>query len=170
MSDTQTNPFTVRAGSLADCVAPKDFPAWFFAEIVVASEPHVVSIFHVRTPSGIVPYWYEDPENQHRGLPLLKSMKPSLLGDYGSFLALDNNMQLFVSLCKALDDLPDPLIGVQVIRWMSRRQNTDGVDGASLADFTKNAMAAVTQGIERRRAEFEQVMSYITGNKNIARQ
>lgn len=146
-------------------VSPEEFPDWFFVEVIIGNEFRVASIFHVKTPAGKVPYWYEDPENQHRGLPLLTSMKPELLGDYGSFLEDGNNMKLFVALCKSINDLPDPLLAVQAIRWINRRQLDLSADLQSVAS---QAINSVTQGIKRRRREFEHVMNLIMGGSKPA--
>lgn len=144
-----------------ECVSAADFPAWLYAEITVGNEYRVVSIFHVTTPAGVVPYWYEDSENQHRGLPLLRSLRPTLLGDYGSYLQEGENLQWFVAICKVKDDLPDPLLAVQVIRWLDRRKISIASDLAKNSVAT--AMKAVQEGVKRRRKEFDQVMSIITG-------
>lgn len=144
-------------------VSPQAFPAWYFAEIVVAGEFRVVSIFHVSTPSGVVPYWYEDPDNQHRALPLFKSLNATLLGDYGSFLARDSNLQIFVAICKTIDDLPDPLLAVQTIRWVNRRQMDKRYQSSHLHELVTEGLNFVKYNIRRRRKEFEHVMAVIFG-------
>lgn len=148
------------SGGVDECVSTEQFPAWFYAEIVIGNEYRVVSIFHVHTPAGLVPYWYEDHENPHRGLPLTKALRPVLLGDYGSYLAEADNMAWFVALCRVLDDLPDPLQTVQVIRWLVRRGIAYGHNARTDA---ANALAEVTASMKRRQSDFEKIWSLITG-------
>lgn len=141
-----------------------EFPPWFYAEIEAGSgEKRVVSLFHVPTPVGNVVYWYDDPENPQRTMPLLKAMKPVNLGDYGAFLQRSDHMSIFVALCKSIEDLPDPLHAVQIIHWVThRQQNRVGpeVDLRAVVLLAMNAMQEVTK---RRRAEFEYMMRVLAG-------
>lgn len=155
-------------GGVDDCASADEFPAWYYAEIKTGGEPRVVSLFHVNTHAGLVPYWYEDPESKYRGLPLLKTLEPVLLGDYGSYLAKGSNMQTFVALCKTLDDLPDPLLAVQVIRSIERRQEQGGVAAGELGKMVVQALQSNIVSQRKRRAEFNRVMDIITGNLTAA--
>ena len=147
---------------LIDCVSPEDFPAWCFAEIKSGDGLRVVSIFHVKTPNGVVPYWYDDPENQHLGLPLLQSFEPVLLGDYGHFLSPPERMNMFIILCKAIDDLPDPLLGTQAIRWVENKGFANARN-EDLRGHMLNAVDTIAMETRRRRVEFERVMGIIAG-------
>lgn len=141
-----------------------EFPPWFYAEIQAGSgEKRVVSLFHVPTPVGNVVYWYDDAENPQRTMPLLKAMKPVNLGDYGAFLQRDDHMSIFVALCKAIEDLPDPLQAVQVIHWVTQRQQ-NGIDpDAELSAVVLLAMSTMQELTKRRRAEFEYMMRVLAG-------
>lgn len=149
-----------------DCVSPYEFPAWFFAEVELGGDKRVVSIIHVQTPTGPVPYWVEDPDNQHRGLPLFKVMNPRLLGDYGTILERPLHMSIFVGLCHHLQDLPDPLTCVQVIEWVNQNRKLVPTLQASspvLMEAIAKAVESIQAVIQTRREAFQMVMSFITG-------
>lgn len=149
---------------MEECVLAVDFPAWYYAELLIGGEARVISVFHVKTPSGVIPYWYEDPENQHRGLPLTKSMRPKLLGDYGSILAAENNIKIFVAICLEIDDLPDPLLAVQVIQWVNAQQSPwmENIQPA-----ISDALRDVNCRLKQRRQEFERVMGILMGKSAV---
>lgn len=143
-------------------VDPDEFPAWFYAEIEAAGgEKRVVSLFHVLTPVGNVVYWYDDSENPQRTMPLLSAMRPINLGDYGGFLQQDDNMSIFVALCKALQDLPDPLQAVQAIHWIVQRNLYDAK--ADLNRIVLQALHSTAQSTKQRRSEFEYMMRVLAG-------
>lgn len=149
-----------------DCVSPYDFPSWFFAEVELGGMTRVVSILHVQTPTGPIPYWFEDAENQHRGLPLYKVMNPHLLGDYGTILENPLNMAIFVGLCHHLHDLPDPLTCVQVIQWVNHHEKLAPTLPSSspvLIRAIAQAASSLELMLQARREEFRMVMLFITG-------
>lgn len=145
-----------------DYASPSDFPDWFFAEIDVSGQRRVASLFHVASPLGPVVYWFDDHEHPQRVMPLLTSMHPENLGDYGAFLQLGENMRSFVAVCKLLDDLPDPLYAMQVIRWMNRNAQRD--EELDAPDLVRRAFQALRAQTVRRRADFDFVMSVLTGS------
>lgn len=136
--------------------SPEEFKNWHFAEVNIGRRRQVCSIFHSTTPIGVVPYWYDDPDYPQRALPLLKSMSPKNLGDYGTILKSEKNRSIFVALCKILDDLPDPLITVHCIQWIDQRrmfkENTDTIL------MVNNALNGVYLQMTKRRREFETLM------------
>lgn len=145
-------------------VDSNEFPPWFYAEIeTISGDKRVVSLFHVPTPVGNVVYWYDDPINPQRTMPLLKAMKPINLGDYGAFLQRDDNLSVFVALCKSIQDLPDPLSAVQIIHWIANRRmhRVDAED--DLASLVSLALKAMQEATMRRRAEFEYMMRVLAG-------
>lgn len=145
-------------------VNSEDFPPWFYAEIESGSgEKRVVSLFHVPTPVGNVVYWYDDPENPQRTMPLLSAMKPVNLGDYGAFLQEEDNMSIFVALCKSIEDLPDPLRAVQVIHWVKNHQQHSAEAEKSLSALVTVALDTLHEITKRRRAEFEYMMRVLAG-------
>lgn len=148
---------------LDECVKAEDFPAWCYAEIGTGSGSRVISIFHVNFNGTFIPYWYDDPENRHLGLPLYVSFKPVLLGDYASFLAESNHKMLFVAICKALNDLPDPLQCVQVIRWLENKGLGNALS-EELNSHVINAVNTIAMEIRNRRAEFHEVMRVLTSD------
>ncbi len=139
------------------------FPAWHYAAITIGSERRVVAIFHSQTPAGPVPFWYDDPENPQRALPLLMSMSPENLGDYGEYLKRDENMRVFVAICKAIQDLPDPLFAIQAIEWVKARNIFSETNQRMVA---LQAMNAVEIAAQRRRRHFDQVISALILDKN----
>lgn len=137
-------------------VAPAaEFPPWHYAEVRIGKERRIVAVFHCETPAGLVAYWYDDPQHPQRALPLLRSMRPVCLGDYGLVLRQEDHMEIFVAICKAIDDLPVPLLMVQAIYWIKRR-------GLELATnerlVAKQAMSAVEQAAQRRRRAYDKVL------------
>lgn len=143
-------------------VDPDDFPAWFYAQVEAGGgEKRVVSLFHVLTPVGNVVYWYDDPENPQRTMPLLSAMRPINLGDYGGFLQQGENMSIFVALCKALEDLPDPLQAVQAIHWINQRNLYDAK--ADVNRVALQSLHSIEQSTKHRRSEFEYMMRVLGG-------
>jgi hypothetical protein len=142
---------------------PQEFKNWQFAEISIGRTKQVCSIFHSATPVGVVPYWFDDPDHPQRALPLLKSMAPVNLGDYGSILKQGDNMLIFVALCKLLDDLPDPLVSVQCIHWIEQRRNVKEQSDKSQA--AKMSLHAVQLHLSQRRREFDQIMQRLCGSQ-----
>lgn len=141
-------------------VSAKDFPAWHYVELKIGEERRVAAVFHNETPAGTIPFWYDDPDHPQRALPLLESMEPINLGDYGSVLQRDKNMEIFVALCKAIDDLPEPLITVQCIQWLNERQMfTPG--SARIA--VRHALNSIDMALKRRRSAFDDVMTRLCG-------
>lgn len=139
------------------------FPPWFYAEVESGSgEKRVVSLFHVPTPVGNVVYWFDDPETPQRTMPLLSAMKPVNLGDYGEFLRKDNHMSIFIALCKAIEDLPDPLQAVQVIHWIKVRDALKISGNSSLSELVLLALTSLQEAAKKRRLEFEYMMRVIS--------
>jgi hypothetical protein len=142
--------------------SPAEFKNWHFAEISIGRSRQVCSVFHSNTPVGVVPYWFDDPEHPQRALPLLKSMEPTNLGDYGDILKRGDNMSVFVALCKLLDDLPDPLMSVQCIHWIEQRRNLK--DQTDKAQSAKSALHGVQLHLAQRRRDFDQLMQRLCGS------
>ena len=144
----------------APCASPLDFPNWHYVEASIGRSRQVCAIFHSNTPAGLVPYWYDDPDHPQRALPLLTSMSPVSLGDYGTILARGRNMSIFVGICKAIDDLPDPLVAVQVIHWIEKRLKPD----EDVSRFAiRQALHAIQIHQDHRRQDFEHVMQILCG-------
>lgn len=143
-----------------ECVDAVSFPNWHFAEANIGQTRQVCSIFHCQTPVGTVPYWYDDPDHPQRALPLLQSMSPIVLGDYGAVLARGRNKTIFVALCKVIDDLPDPLVTVQVIHWIeSRFKPTDEITRMVI----KQGLHAIELYHKQRRRDFDFVFQMLCG-------
>lgn len=140
---------------------PDDFRNWHFVELNIGKHRHVCSIVHCDTPLGIVPYWYDDHDHPQRALPLLKSMEPVDLGDYGMILQRGENMAIFVALCKILDDLPDPLIAVQCIQWISERKSLR--EHPDKVRTTRSALHGIQVHLTSKRREFDQLMQRLCG-------
>ena len=142
---------------MADHVDVDEFPSWFFAEVDgVGDDPWQVLLVHVETPGGLTVYWGDDPERPRRVFPLMDSMNPKLLGDYGTFLKEKGHLPLFVALSKVLQDLPEPLLVVQVIQRLKSR----GVKGTE--PFPENTVRAALEWVqkrhERRRAALDEAL------------
>lgn len=137
-------------------VDPSDFPAWSFVEFLVGNDLKVAGIYHLQTTSAIVPYWYEDPTRQHYGLPLLKFYRPVNIGDYASILQQGRNLEVFVHISKKIQDLPDPLYCVQVIRYFQTHPQS-----GNFTDCVNAAMANVDQKISSGRLAFDRAMRLI---------
>jgi hypothetical protein len=143
-----------------ECADSRTFPAWHFAEVTIGDERRIVAISTVETPTGPVPFWYDDPEHPDRLMPLLASMNPVNLGDYATFIHRDDNMSLFVSLCKAIEDLPEPMYAVQAIDWIRRRGVLNEANQKMVA---KQALNAVEQATRKRRGEFDRLLFQLCG-------
>jgi hypothetical protein len=139
-----------------DAVGEKSFPAWHFAEVDLAGERTVVSVVHLALPDGVVVCGYDDPLYPERCTPILAGWGPVNIGDYAMVLHQEGNMELFIALCRALRDLPDPLIAVQSILWM--RRGALGA-GADLRELAKQALSASERRLRRRRLQFDRLLA-----------
>lgn len=138
-----------------DCAPFQDFPESHYVEIDVGSERRVALIVHCETPLGTLPFWYDDSLHPQRALPLLQAFKPRDLGDYGAILGRNRNMEIFVAMCKVLNDLPDPLVAVQCIQWLQGRNPVAATSGRMLV---RQALSAVDMALRRRRHEADHVL------------
>ena len=133
-------------------VSAQIFRPWQFVELLEGVDLRVAQVFHVRSPDGeSIPFWSEDPEQPFRGMPLMSSMQPRVLGDYANVLAQPGNLQRFVMICTVLDDLPEPLLAVQVIRDLARRRLE--ADAAHV----RASLQSVRASLQARRDVFLQV-------------
>lgn len=142
------------------CASPIEFPNWHFAEVSIGSARQACAICHCSTPAGTIPYWYDDPERPQHALPLIQSMSPIMLGDYGAVLARGRNKSIFVALCKVISDLPDPLLTVQVIYWIEKRLAPN--ENVSPLDI-RQALNAIELYQQKRRHDIELVFQALYG-------
>lgn len=147
-----------------ECVSADLFPPWHFVEMYIGSELRVGCVVHHVTDTGAAPFWFDDPENPQRAWPLLTFMRPRNLGDYGSILNQASNLQTFVALCKAVDDLPSPLVAVQCLRWLVHYGPADSTKEKSVV---REAHDEVQKALKRRRKAYDAVLERLCGSRAI---
>lgn len=116
------------------CVSWREFHPWTFVLLRnVGDGTRVASVHHLKKEDGVEVLWSDDPDRLTELRPLLESMGPLSLGTYEAILESPGCMEIFAAVCRATQDLPEPLLAVQVIHWVMSRRALSLDAGADLA-------------------------------------